>query len=108
MQPWKGPGLSKAPRGAAIEIVRPSARPALSMLTFLRRLLSPKSDSGAGALGERLAAEWPQRERRFRMLVANWRSPKDRREELDLICEDGDVLVFVEVKARAAGALVSG
>ena len=78
------------------------------MFPFLQRLLSPKSDSGSGALGERLAAEWLQRERRFRMLVCNWRSPKDRREEIDLICEDGDVLVFVEVKARAAGALVSG
>ncbi|HND62916.1 MAG TPA: YraN family protein, partial [Opitutaceae bacterium] len=28
--------------------------------------------------------------------------------ELDLVCRDGDALVFIEVKARAAGALVSG
>ena len=31
-----------------------------------------------------------------------------RREEIDLVSRDGDVLVFVEVKARAAGALVPG
>ncbi|MGH7944204.1 MAG: YraN family protein [Opitutaceae bacterium] len=78
------------------------------MLRFLKRLITPNTDTGAGGLGERLAAEWLQRERRFKMLVRNWRSPKDRREEIDLVCEDGDVLVFVEVKARAAGALVSG
>ena len=33
---------------------------------------------------------------------------RDRRDEIDLVCRDGEVLVFVEVKARAAGALVSG
>lgn len=30
------------------------------------------------------------------------------RDELDLICRDGDVLVFGEVKTRSAGALVPG
>ena len=42
------------------------------------------------------------------ILTRNWRSPRDQRDEIDLVCRDGDVLVFVEVKARAAGALVSG
>lgn len=41
-------------------------------------------------------------------MARNWRSPRDRRDELDLVCRDGAVLVFVEVKARSAGALVPG
>ena len=35
-------------------------------------------------------------------------APRDRRDELDLVCRDGAVLVFVEVKARSAGSLVPG
>ena len=78
------------------------------MLRFFQSLLGPKSELGSGELGERLAAEWLKRERRFTIVTRNWRSPKDRRDEIDLVCRDGDVLVFVEVKARAAGALVPG
>ena len=55
-----------------------------------------------------MAAEWLTRERKFSIVARNWRNPHDRREEIDLICHDGEVLVFVEVKARAAAALVSG
>lgn len=33
----------------------------------------------------------------FKIIVRNWRSPETAN-ELDLICEDGDCLVFVEVK----------
>ena len=79
-----------------------------AMLRFLQSIFVPKSDPGSGGIGERLAAEWLQRERRFTIVVRNWRNPKDRREEIDLVCRDGEVLVFVEVKARAAGALVPG
>lgn len=61
-----------------------------------------------GERGERLAAAWLQRERGFRIVARNWRSPRDRREEIDLVARDGEALVFVEVKARAAGAIVSG
>ena len=78
------------------------------MLGFLRRLWSRRSDRDAGGRGERLAADWLRRERRFVIVARNWRSPRDRRDEIDLVCRDGDVLVFVEVKARAAGALVPG
>ena len=63
---------------------------------------------GAGDRGESLAAAWLQRERSFSLVARNWRSPRDRRDEIDLVCRDGAVLVFVEVKARAAGALVPG
>ena len=78
------------------------------MLRFLLSLLRHRSAPDAGGLGERLAADWLQRERSFAIVARNWRSPRDRREEIDLVCRDGQVLVFVEVKARAAGALVPG
>jgi putative endonuclease len=44
----------------------------------------------------------------LKILARNWRNPDDTREELDLVCMDGDVLVFVEVKTRKAGARVGG
>ncbi len=64
--------------------------------------------AGSGERGERLAADWLRREQGFRIVARNWRSRRDRREELDLVARDGEVLVFVEVKTRAADALVSG
>lgn len=67
-----------------------------------------------GVAGER-AAEAHLRASGLRVLVRNWRNPADEREEIDLVCEQpagpGDaspVLVFVEVKARVAGARVGG
>ena len=78
------------------------------MFEFLRRLIAPPVHTGAGHRGEQLAAEWLRREGRYTIVVRNWRSPKDRRDEIDLVCRDGEALVFVEVKARAAGALVPG
>jgi putative endonuclease len=68
----------------------------------------PGAAAPAGAAGERAAAEFLRRERGFVVVARNWRSPRDRRDELDLVCGDGDVLVFVEVKTRAAHALVPG
>ena len=80
------------------------------MFNWLKRFL-PRfvvSAASRGETGERLAAEYLQRERNFKLVVRNWRSPRDRRAELDLVCRDGDVLVFVEVKTRATGTLVPG
>lgn len=79
-----------------------------SMLRIFQQLLGRESDTGSGDRGERAAATWLKRERSFAIVARNWRSPRDRREEIDLVCRDGEVLVFVEVKARAAGALVPG
>jgi len=42
--------------------------------------------------------------KRYRILDRNWRRG---RLELDLVCEDGDEIVFVEVKTRTAGTLGS-
>ena len=47
------------------------------------------------------------RKRGYVMVARNWRSPR-RRGEIDLIGWDKDVLCFVEVKTRAARALVAG
>lgn len=58
-----------------------------------------------GAAGER-AAELFLRERHgYEIVARNWRHGRD---EIDLVCSDGDVLVFIEVKARSVGALVPG
>src|SRR6478735_74070 len=62
----------------------------------------------AGARGEQAAADFLQARQGFAIVTRNWRSPRDQRDEIDLVCRDGDVLVFVEVKARAEGALVNG
>lgn len=72
------------------------------------------ANARAGEAGER-AAEAHLRAAGLRVLARNWRNPADQREEIDLVCEEppgpggvGAVLVFVEVKARAAGARVGG
>ena len=69
----------------------------------------PRSaEAEAGARGEQAAADFLRARQGYEIVTRNWRSPRDRRDEIDLVCRDGDVLVFVEVKARAEGARVSG
>lgn len=90
------------------------------MLRLFRRFLgrggagAANANALAGAAGER-AAEAHLKANGLRILARNWRNPADEREELDLVCEEpagpgggGSVLVFVEVKARVAGARVGG
>ena len=74
---------------------------------FLNRSLRKASGDVAktGKLGELLAKRYLSREKGHRILLKNWRSGRD---ELDLICMDGTVLVFVEVRTRKSGSLVSG
>lgn len=62
----------------------------------------------AGNRGEQAAADFLRARQGYAIVTRNWRSPRDQRDEIDLVCRDGDVLVFVEVKARAEGALVNG
>jgi putative endonuclease len=78
------------------------------MFRFLQALFRRPGATDAGSRGEMLAAEWLQQHRRFAVVARNWRNPHDRREEIDLVCRDSEVLVFVEVKARAGNALVPG
>jgi putative endonuclease len=79
------------------------------METFrrLQNLFLAARNRSAGVRGE-LVAEQHLRRRGYAVVTRNWRSPRDRREEIDLVCRQRDVLVFVEVKSRAAGARVPG
>ncbi|WP_225919221.1 YraN family protein [Actomonas aquatica] len=61
-----------------------------------------------GEAGERRAEVFLVKERGMKLVARNWRNPRDRREEIDLVMRDGEVLVFVEVKARSDLARVPG
>jgi putative endonuclease len=61
-----------------------------------------------GRAGEIRAERFLRREMGFPIVARNWRRPGDRRDEIDLVCRDRDVLVFVEVRTRSRGALVAG
>lgn len=77
--------------------------------SFLNKWLSQRPvPPNRGAQGEQLAERFLVRERNMRFVARNWRNPRDRREEIDLVMRDGDILVFVEVKTRSAKALVPG
>lgn len=67
----------------------------------------PVSSSRAerGRYGEDLADRYCRKELRYRVLARNWHSKKG---ELDLICMNEGVLVFIEVRSRSKDALVSG
>jgi putative endonuclease len=78
------------------------------MFDLIQKLCGLKLADNSGVRGEKLAAEWLKSERGFKVVARNWRRPAAKREEIDLICRDAEVLVFVEVKARTAGALVAG
>lgn len=78
------------------------------MLSWLKSIFGGQAGSSAGVRGEKLAADWLRRERGMSVVTRNWRNPRDRRDEIDLVCLDGETLVFVEVKTRAADALVPG
>ena len=71
-------------------------------LERLRNLRSP--GHGIGRAGEAAAARELSR-RGYAVVARNWRHQHD---EIDLVCRDGAVLVFVEVKTRAAHAKVGG
>lgn len=76
-------------------------------LKILLGRLPPFRTVSTGERGEKLAAVF-LRKKGYAVVARNWRNPRDLRDELDLVCRDGQVLVFVEVKTRDAGALVPG
>ena len=58
-----------------------------------------------GYWGEAQAARFLKKKRRFKILVRNWHDPTGG--ELDLVMKSPEgILVFVEVRVRAMGALV--
>lgn len=70
-------------------------------------LFAGRGAAEAGRAGEARAEQF-LRARGLAVVARNWRDPGDRRREIDLICREGEVLVFVEVKARARGSRVPG
>ena len=81
-----------------------------SFIARLTRLFcrNPKSQTvqqSRGKLGEDLAVRYLKNNTPCSILLRNW---SDGRHEIDIICREGNTLVFVEVRARSASALVSG
>ena len=70
-----------------------------------KKLVSNSTRGERGQYGEDLAVDYCKRTLGFKVIARNWCHMRD---ELDLICLDAGVLVFVEVRARAASALVGG
>ena len=69
------------------------------------KLASNSTRAERGQHGEDLAADYCKRTLGFQVIARNWRH---KRYELDIVCLDAGVLVFVEVRARAANSLVGG
>jgi putative endonuclease len=65
----------------------------------------PDSRQHTGRRGEDLAADYLNRHTSLQVIHRNW---SDGKQEIDIIARDGDVLVFVEVRARSASAKVPG
>ena len=72
---------------------------------FPKKIAPNSTRAERGLFGENLAADYCRRELGYKVIARNWRYKRD---EVDLICLDGAVLVFIEVRARAEDALVSG
>ena len=70
-----------------------------------KKLASNSTRSERGQYGEGLAADYCKYTLGFKVIARNWRHKRD---ELDIVCLDAGVLVFVEVCARAADSLVGG
>ena len=70
-----------------------------------KKLASNSTRAERGQYGEDLAADYCKRTLGFQLIARNWRY---KQYELDIVCVDAGVLVFVEVRARAANALVGG
>ena len=70
-----------------------------------RCLPAESTRAQCGKFGEDLATKYCREKLGYRIIIRNW---SYRRDEIDLICKDGEVLVFIEVRARSEKALVSG
>jgi putative endonuclease len=70
-----------------------------------KKLASNSTRAERGQYGEDLAVAYCKYTLGFQVITRNWRYKRD---ELDVVCVDAGVLVFVEIRARAANALVGG
>lgn len=64
------------------------------------RITEESSNQEIGDYGERMAAKHLKRDLGYKIVARNWRNPKNRNQEIDIIARDGEVLVFVEVKTQ--------
>ncbi len=74
-----------------------------SLLTQLSKRLFQRNEysdrrHAAGAEAEKLAAKFLKKEG-YKILYRDFRPPDGRRGQVDLVCRDGETLVFVEVKS---------
>ncbi|MGC6505308.1 MAG: YraN family protein [Coraliomargaritaceae bacterium] len=72
---------------------------------LLRRLPEKSTRAQRGAFGEVIARSYCRRRLKYKIIAQNWRY---KRYEIDLICREGDILVFIEVRARDEKSLISG
>ena len=72
---------------------------------LLGRLPEKSTRAERGRFGEAMARSYCKRRLKHKIIARNWRY---KRYEIDLICREGDVLVFIEVRARGEKALISG
>ena len=88
--------------------IRKSFRNFFTILRWKFGQLPPQNDSmQRGCYGEWLGKKFLKK-KGFQILEKNWRSRRDRRKEIDLVCLDKETLVFVEIRARSENALISG
>lgn len=59
--------------------------------------------SQIGRQGEDLAAKYLMKEKGYKLIERNWKYKKD---EIDIIAKDGEVIVFLEVKSSSVDELV--
>ena len=73
--------------------------------------LGQRPESGNSIVNGRYG-EWLGRKlltsKGFSIKSINWRNPKDRRFEIDVVCKKEGILVFVEIRSRSEMALVNG
>ena len=74
---------------------------------FMSNCHFPRSSKRRGEFGEWVALKLLKK-KGFRCIHRNWRSRKDQRMEIDLVCLDYDTLVFVEVRSRSEDSKVNG
>lgn len=70
---------------------------------FRKRSLGEGGRGEVGRRGEDLAADYLKKEKGYKVVARNWRYKSD---EIDIVARDGEVLVFLEVKASTNEGLV--
>lgn len=70
---------------------------------FFKKSFGKSSELQIGKQGEDLAARYLKKEKRYKLVARNWRYKSC---EIDIIAQDGEVLVFLEVKTSCSDEMV--